>query len=109
MNQNFLIGVGAALLAVLATFMLPVSPRRVNQGVVTLLIAALAFAAAFLLLEFPLSLGVALAATAAAILFRDVMQFVRHLVYDITKYRRRDFWYRRIGQTVLGGRRSRRR
>jgi hypothetical protein len=108
MSINFLIGSGAAVLAVVATFLLPVSPRRVNQGVVTLLIASLVFAAAFLLLEMPLSLGIALAATAAAIVYRDVMQFVRHLVYDVTKYRRRDFWYRRIGQTVLGGRSRRR-
>jgi hypothetical protein len=108
MSNYFLIGSGAAVLAVVATFLLPVSPRRVNQGVVTLLIATLVFAAAFLLLEMPLSLGIALAATAAAIVYRDVMQFVRHLVYDVTKYRRRDFWYRRIGQTVLGGRSRRR-
>jgi hypothetical protein len=108
MNQSLLIGVGAAVLGVLATFLLPVSPRRVNQGIVTLLIASLAFAAAFLLFEMPLSLGIALAASAIAILYRDVMQFVRHLVYDVTKYRRRDFWYRRVGQAVLGGRARRR-
>jgi len=107
MNQNFLIGAGAAVLAVLATFLLPVSPRRVNQGVVTLMIASLTFVAAFLLFEMPLSLGIALVATAAAIVYRDVMQFVRHLVYDVTKYRRRDFWYRRVGQAVLGNGRSR--
>jgi hypothetical protein len=108
MNQNFLIGAGAAVLAVLATFLLPVSPRRVNQGIVTLMIASLTFVAAFLLFEMPLSLGIALAASAAAIVYRDVMQFVRHLVYDVTKYRRRDFWYRRVGQAVLGGRARRR-
>ena len=108
MTQDMLIGAGAGVLAVLATFLLPVSPRRVNQGVVTLLIVCLVFAAAFLLFEMPLSLGIALAATAVAIVYRDVMQFVRHLVYDVTKYRRRDFWYRRIGEAVVGGRGRRR-
>src|SRR5712692_4614948 len=103
MNDKLVIGIGAAVLAGLATFLLPVSPRRVNQGVVTLMIVTLVFAAAFLLLEMPLSLGIALAACAAAIVYRDVLQFVRHLVYDVTKYRRRDFWYRRVGEKVLGG------
>jgi hypothetical protein len=108
MNDKVLIGVGAAVLAALATFLLPVSPRRVNQGVVTLMIVILVFAATFLLFEMPLSLGIALGATAAAIIYRDVLQFVRHLVYDVTKYRRRDFWYRRVGETILGGRSRRR-
>lgn len=108
MTQNLLIGGAAAVLAALATFLLPVSPRRVNQGIVTLLIVSLVFAAAFLLLDMPLSLLVAIGASVAAILYRDIMQFVRHLIYDVTKYRRRDFWYRRIGESVLGGHSRRR-
>jgi len=38
------------------------------------------------------------------------MRFVKHVVYDVTKFRRRDFWYRRVGETIIGsGRRPRRR
>ena len=101
---QFAIGIGAAVLAAAVTFLLPVSTRRVNQTLVTILIVALCFASALSLLSLPLSLGVALAASLAAIIYRDVMRFIRHVVYDVTKYRRRDFWYRRVGQFILGGR-----
>jgi hypothetical protein len=103
------IGIGAAVLAVAVTLMLPVQVRRVNQGLVTIIIVALCFAAGLSLFEAPLSFGVAIVASLAAIIYRDVMRFVKHVVYDVTKYRRRDYWYRQIGESVLGTRRSRRR
>ena len=103
------VGIGAAVLAVAITFLLPVGPRRVNQTFVTVLIVALILAASLSLLEAPLSLGVAIAASLIAVVYRDIVRFVRHIVYDVTKYRRRDYWYRRIGQSVLGSRPRRRR
>lgn len=109
-TDRLIIGIGAAILAILITFAMPVQARRVNQRLVTLLIVVLCFAAALLLLDFPLSILVAIGASVVAILYRDVVRFVRHAIYDVTKYRRRDFWYRRVGETVLGGgRRARRR
>ena len=106
--DKFTIGVGAAVLAAAVTFLLPVSPRRVNQAFVTILIVALILAASFSLFDLPLSLGVALVASLAAIIYRDIVRFFKHIVYDVTKYRRRDFWYRRVGQSVLGARPRRR-
>ena len=103
------IGIGAAVLAAAITFLLPVSPRRVNQAFVTVLIAALIVAAALTLFEMPLSIGIAVVASLAAIIYRDIVRFVKHALYDVTKYRRRDYWYRRVGQSVLGGRTRRRR
>src|SRR5262245_35191087 len=110
--DRLVIGIGAAIFAVAITFLMPVQVRRVNQGLVTMMIVVLCFAAALLLLDAPLSLIVAVVASLAAIIYRDIVRFIRHAIYDVTKYRRRDFWYRRVGETVLGGgrrRRSRRR
>ena len=87
---------------------MPVSPRRLNQRLVNIIVVILCFASALALLDIPLSLVVAAASALLAILYRDVIRFVRHVVYDVTKYRRRDFWYRRIGEAVVG-RGSRRR
>ncbi len=105
-----IIGVGAALLAVAVTFVMPVQARRANQGLIAIIIVVLCFAASLSLLDAPLSWIVGIGASLAAIIYRDVMRFVKHVVYDVTKYRRRDYWYRRVGETILGGgRRSRRR
>ena len=102
--DKFTIGIGAAILATAITFLLPVSARRVNQAFVAILIVALILAASLSLFDAPLSFGVALAASLLAILYRDIVRFVKHVVYDVTKYRRRDYWYRRVGQSVLGSR-----
>jgi hypothetical protein len=107
--DRFTIGIGAAVLAAAITFLLPVSPRRVNQTFVTVIIVALIVAASLSFLDTPLSLGVALVASLLAIIYRDILRFFKHVVYDVTKYRRRDYWYRRIGQSVLGSRPRRRR
>ncbi len=104
-----LIGIGAAALGIAMTFLMPVSGRRVNQTFITVVIVAAFFVASFALFDSPLAWAVAIGASLAAIIYRDVMRFVRHVVYDVTKYRRRDYWYRRVGQSLLGGGRSRRR
>ena len=107
--ERLIMGGGAGILALVLTFLMPVSPRRLNQRLVNILIAALCFAAALALLDFPLSLVVGAVAALVAILYRDVMRFVRHAIYDVTKYRRRDFWYRRVGEAIVGrGARTRR-
>jgi hypothetical protein len=109
--ERLIIGIGAGILAVVLTFLMPVSPRRLNQQLINILVLVSCFASTLALLDFPLSLIAGAAASLVAILYRDVMRFVRHVVYDVTKYRRRDFWYRRIGEAIVGGRgtRSRRR
>jgi len=108
--NNPLIGWGAAALAVILALAMPVNPRRVNQGLISILIVVLSLVAAFAWLEPLTALVAGLGAAAVAIVGRDVVRFVRHAVYDVTKYTRRDYWYRRIGQSLIsGGRRSRRR
>ncbi len=107
--ERLIIGIGAGIIAVVLTFLMPVSPRRLNQRLVNILVLVMCFASALALLDFPLSLAVGAAAALVAILYRDVMRFVRHTVYGVTKYGRRDFWYRRIGEAIAGrGTRSRR-
>ncbi len=108
--DNSIVGVGAAVFAALLTLAMPVSPRRVSQGLINIMIAVLCVAAGWLLLGGATGIIAGLGAALAAIVVRDILRFVRHTVYDVTKYRRRDFWYRRVGQSLLsGGRRARRR
>lgn len=105
--ERLILGVGAGVLALVLTLFMPVSPHRTNQRLINILILALCFASALSLLDIPLSLIVGAAASLIAIVYRDVVRFVKHVVYDVTKYRRRDFWYRRIGESIVGGRRTR--
>ena len=108
--ERLLVGVIAGVLALLVTFGLPVSARRVNQSLVTLLAVVFIVGASVALLEWPAWLIAAAVASVVAILYRDVARFVRHVYWDVTKYTRRDYWYRRVGEAVLGGRgRTRRR
>jgi len=101
-DTRIIIGLGAALLAVLVAFGMPVASRRVNQGIVTLLLAVLIFVAAFSLFDLPTSLIAAVAVLAVIVIVRDVLRFVRHAVYGVTKYTRRDYWYRQVGRSILG-------
>lgn len=98
------LGIGSAVLAAVLTFFMPVQVHRLNQTFIAIIIVVLVFIAAFSLFDFPLSLVVAIGASVAAIIFRDVLRFVRHAVYGVTKYTRRDYWYRRVGQTLIGRR-----
>jgi chromate transport protein ChrA len=105
--ERLIIGAAAAVLGLLVTFGLPVSPRRVSQTLPSLLAVIFFFVAAFALLEWPVWLIAGAVASVVAILYRDISRFVRHVYWDVTKYTRRDFWYRRVGQAILGGGRSR--
>lgn len=98
------LGIGSAVLAAVLTFFMPVQVHRLNQTFIAIIIVVLVFIAAFSLFDFPLSLIVSIGASVAAIIFRDVLRFVRHAVYGVTKYTRRDYWYRRVGQTLIGRR-----
>ena len=51
--DRLLIGLGALLLGLLVTFGLPVSPRRVNQTIPTILAIVLFFTSAIALLDWP--------------------------------------------------------
>jgi hypothetical protein len=108
--DNPLIGWGAALFAAVLAVAMPVSPRRVSQGLINIMIAALCVVAGWSLLGGVTGIAAGLGAALAVIILRDILRFVRHTLYDVTKYTRRDFWYRRVGQSLLsGGRRARRR
>ncbi len=102
------IGLVAALLGLVITFGLPVSPRRLNQTLPGLLAVLFFFVAAYALLPWPTWFIAGVAVSIAALLYRDVARFIRHVYWDMTKYSRRDYWYRQVGQAVLGRRRRRR-
>lgn len=106
--DNTLVGWGAAVLAAIMTFAMPVSGRRVNQALISLLIVLLCFVAAFSLLEPGLAFVAAIAASALALIGRGIARFVRHASYEVTKYGRRDYWYRRAGRALFSERRRRR-
>jgi lipopolysaccharide export LptBFGC system permease protein LptF len=105
-----LIGIGAAILAVVLIVFMPVNKRRVNQTIVALLIAILIFVAAFSLLEFSLALPVAAGLSLIVIVARLALGGLRSFIYhNLTRYTRRDFWQRRVGQAIIGSNRRRRR
>lgn len=108
-GNTLLIGIAAGVIGLAMTFLMPVSARRVNQALVGLIVVAVFGAAAVLLFPAPDSLVIAAVASIAALLYRDVVRFVRHVYWDLTKYTRRDYWYRRVGEAVLNGRRTTRR
>lgn len=104
----FLIGVGAALLALILTVYMPVSKRKVNQTIVGLVIAVLIFVAAFAFLEIPLAIPVAIAVSIVVIVGRFILGGIRSAIYtNFTRYLRRDYWQRRVGQGLIGSRRRR--
>jgi ABC-type transport system involved in cytochrome bd biosynthesis fused ATPase/permease subunit len=107
-TDNFLLGGGMALLGLVMTFGMPVNARRVNQGLVSGIIIIAFGVAALALFEIPAAFLVMAGAIIIALVYRDVIRFVKHALYDVTKYRRRDWWYRRVGQTILGGSRRKR-
>lgn len=105
-----LIGIGAAILAVVLTVYMPVSKRRVNQTVIAVVIAILIFVAAFAFLEIPLAIPVGLVVSVVVIAGRFVLGGIRSTIYhNCTRYLRRDYWQRKIGQNIIGSNRRGRR
>jgi hypothetical protein len=107
--ERLLIGSGAAVLGLLVTFGLPVSPRRVKQAIPSILAIVLFFAGAISLLDWPTWLIAGSLASILAIIYRDIARFIKHAYYDVTKYSRRDYWYRRVGEAIIGNKRTRKR
>ncbi len=105
-----LVGIGSAILAAVLTFMMPVSAHRVNQMLITVLIVVLVFAAAFSIWDMPLALEVAIGASAAAIIYRDILRWIKTaLWHNVFRYTHRYYWYNRIGRAILGGGKRQRR
>ncbi len=110
MIDPLILGIGSALLALVLTFFIPVSPHRVNQTLISIVIAILIFVAALALFDMPLAFGVGIAGTAVAIIYRDIMRWVKEFMWhNVYRYTHRYYWYNRVGRAVLGGGRRRRR
>jgi uncharacterized membrane protein len=106
---RILVGLFAIGLGLLVTFGLPVSPRRLHQSLAVVLIIVFFIGAAIALFDFPTWLIYGVIACVLAILYRDIARFVKHTYWDVTKYSRRDYWYRRVGEAIIGNRRTSRR
>ncbi len=104
----YLVGGGAAVLALILTLFIPVSHHRVNQTLISVLIAVLVFVAAFCIFDFPLALVVAIAGTAVALIYRDVLRWTKEFLWhNVFRYTHRYYWYNRVGRAILGGGRRR--
>lgn len=106
-DLRFALGLGSGLLAVVVACGMPVGAHRVNQVLINLVLAILIGTSAFCLLDLPVSLIAGAGSFAAVVIVRDIVRFVRHAVYGVTKYTRRDTWYRHVGRAVLGRRSQR--
>lgn len=106
-----LIGIGAALLALVLAIYMPVSSRKANQTILSAVVIALVFVAAFSLLEPAQALPVAVVVSALVVVARFAAGTLRSFLYhNVFRYTRRDYWNRRVGRAILGGsRRGRRR
>ncbi len=110
MVDPFVIGAGAAALAIIMTLFMPVSRHRVNQGLITLIIVVLVFVAAFALFDIPLAFWAGTGGTAIALIFRDVRRWVQEFMWhNVFRYTHRYYWYNRVGRAILGSGRGRRR
>ncbi|MGB8647478.1 MAG: hypothetical protein WCF84_19755 [Anaerolineae bacterium] len=100
----YLIGAGSAVLALVMTFMMPVSQHRVNQHLITILIAIFFFVAAFCIFDPPLSILAGIVATGIALLYRDIVRWVKEFMWhNVTRYTHRYYWYNKVGRAVMGG------
>jgi hypothetical protein len=105
-----LIGIGAIILALILLFYMPVSKRKVNQNAVNIVLAVLIFVAAFAFLEIQLAIPVGIAVTVTVVVARIILGGLRSAIYtNFTRYMRRDYWQRRVGQSLIGSNRRRRR
>ncbi len=111
MVDPMIIGIGSAILAAVVTFMMPVSMHRVNQTLISVIIAILVFVAAFAIFDIPEAMLIGVVATAAAIIYRDVLRWIKTaLWHNVFRYTHRYYWYNRVGRAIIGpGGRGRRR
>ena len=109
MVDPLILGIGSTVLALIRTLFIPVSPHRVNQTLISLVIAVLVFVAAFAIFDMPLALVAGIAGTLVAIVYRDIMRWVKEFLWhNVFRYTHRYYWYNRIGRAILGGGRRRR-
>ncbi len=110
MVDPLILGIGSAILALVLTLFIPVSPHRVNQTLISVIIAILIFVAAFAIFDMPLALGVGVVATAVAILYRDILRWVKEFLWhNVYRYTHRYYWYNRVGRAILSDGRGQRR
>ncbi len=110
MVDPFILGIGSAILALVLTLFIPVSHHRVNQTLISTIIAILIFVAAFAIFDMPLALGAGIVATAVALIYRDILRWVKEFLWhNVYRYTHRYYWYNRVGRAVLGDGRGRRR
>jgi len=105
------VGIGSAALALILTFLMPVSRHRVNQTLISTLIVFLFFVAGFEMFQIPLAVVAGLVPSALAIIYRDILRWIKTaLWHNAFRYTHRYYWYNRVGRAILGGgSRSRRR
>jgi ABC-type Co2+ transport system permease subunit len=108
MIDPLFLGIGSAVIAVVLTFLMPVSPHRVNQTLISIVIALLVFVAAFAIFDMPLAIIVGVAGTIAAIIYRDIMRWIKEFMWhNVFRYTHRYYWYNRVGRAIIGGGRRR--
>jgi chromate transport protein ChrA len=108
MIDPLLLGIGSAVLALILTVLIPVSPHRVNQTLISAVIAILVFVTAFAIFDMPLALVLGVAGTLAAIVYRDVARWIKEFMWhNVFRYTHRYYWYNRVGRAILGGGRRR--
>ncbi len=104
MVDPMILGIGSAILALVITFLIPVSPHRVNQTLISIIIAILVFVAAFALFDMPLAFLVGILGTAVALIYRDLGRWAKEFMWhNVYRYTHRYYWYNRVGRAVLGG------
>ncbi len=104
-----LLGIGAIVLASILVIYMPVSNRKVNQNAVNIVLAVLILVAAFSFFEVQLAVPLGVGVAVAVIVARIVLGGLRSAIYtNFTRYLRRDYWQRRVGQSLIGSRRRRR-
>ncbi len=100
----YILGTASAVIALVLTLFMPVSHHRVNQNLISVLIAVFVFFAAFAIFDFPLALGVAIGGTAVALLYRDILRWAKEFLWhNVYRYTHRYYWYNRVGRAILGG------
>ncbi len=109
MVDPMILGIGSTVLALVLTLFIPVSPHRVNQTLISLLIAVLVLVAAFAIFDMPLALVVGIAGTLVAVIYRDIMRWIKEFLWhNVFRYTHRYYWYNRIGRAIVGGGRRQR-
>ncbi len=103
MVDPFILGIGSAILALVITLFIPVSHHRVNQTLIAVIITILIFVAAFAIFDMPLALAVGIGATAVALIYRDILRWVKEFLWhNVYRYTHRYYWYNRVGRAIIG-------